>query len=124
MAFALIKTEGLDQEGLDRVTREAQAMGKLGDHPHIVPVFDMGEEADGEPYIVTQFMPGGDVESVLEKSDGHRLSLEDALRILQQVCQGLEHAHAHGIVHRFPRVSTASTSRETGHADVRPALRR
>lgn len=36
VAIAVIKTEGLDAEGLTRVRREAQAMGRLGDHPHIV----------------------------------------------------------------------------------------
>ena len=61
VAFALIKTEGLDEEGLLRIRREAQAMGRLGDHPHIVPVFDIGEE-NGQPYIVSQLMAGGDVE--------------------------------------------------------------
>ena len=35
VAFALIKTEGLDGEGRERIAREAQAMGKLGTHPHI-----------------------------------------------------------------------------------------
>src|SRR3990172_2009220 len=36
VAIAVIKTEGLDQEGLSRVRHEAQAMGRLGDHQHIV----------------------------------------------------------------------------------------
>ena len=44
VAFALIKTEGLDEIGRTRVNREAQAMGRLGSHPHIVTVFDLGEE--------------------------------------------------------------------------------
>ena len=44
VAFALIKTDGLDAEGLLRVRREAQAMGRLGDHPHIVSVYDIGDE--------------------------------------------------------------------------------
>ena len=44
VAFALIKTEGLDEAGRERITREAQAMGRLGSHPHIVTVFDLGEE--------------------------------------------------------------------------------
>jgi hypothetical protein len=44
VAFALIKTEGLDDVGRDRITREAQAMGRLGAHPHIVSVFDLGTE--------------------------------------------------------------------------------
>ena len=73
-------------------------MGRLGDHPHIVTVFDIGEEA-GQPYIVTQFMGGGDVEGLIERRD-HRLPLERALEIAKGVCRGLAFAHAQGIVHR------------------------
>ena len=43
VAFALIKTEGLDDVSRTRITREAQAMGRLGSHPHIVTVFDLGD---------------------------------------------------------------------------------
>jgi len=43
VAFALIKTEGLDEVSRTRITREAQAMGRLGSHPHIVTVFDLGD---------------------------------------------------------------------------------
>jgi len=119
VAFALIKTEGLDQEGLDRITREAQAMGRLGTHPHIVSVYDMGQEpanlgtqepGSGEPrfpdshvpspYLVTEFMPGGDVEGLLGKAEGCRLPIEQAVDIAQQVCEGLEFAHQHGLIHR------------------------
>src|SRR6266542_300623 len=99
VAFALIKTEGLNAEGEARIRREAQAMGKLGDHPHIVPVYDIGEEA-GQPYLVTQLMGGGDVEGLIEKAPDHRVPLETALRIADQVCQALEYAHSKGIVHR------------------------
>ena len=52
VAFALIKTEGLDEVSRTRITREAQAMGRLGSHPHIVTVFDLGDH-DGQPYMVT-----------------------------------------------------------------------
>jgi len=41
VAIASIKAEGLDQAGLARVRREAQAMGRLGSHPFIVTVFDL-----------------------------------------------------------------------------------
>ena len=99
VAFALIKTEELDDIGRDRITREAQAMGRLGAHPHIVSVFDLGEE-DGQPYIVTELMGGGDVEGLIEKAPEHRPPLERALEIGMQVCRGLEFAHDHGIVHR------------------------
>jgi eukaryotic-like serine/threonine-protein kinase len=65
VAFALIKTEGLDEVGRERIRREAQAMGRLGAHPHVVSVFDLGEE-DGQPFIVTELMGGGDVEGLID----------------------------------------------------------
>src|SRR5207245_2145525 len=84
VAFALIKTEGLDEEGVLRIKREAQAMGRLGDHPHIVSVFDIGEEG-AQPYLVSQLMEGGDVEGLIERAEGNRVSIEVALRIADQV---------------------------------------
>ena len=55
VAFALIKTDGLDVIGMTRINREAQAMGRLGSHPHIVTVFDLGDH-DGQPFMVTELM--------------------------------------------------------------------
>ncbi|MFQ6028607.1 MAG: serine/threonine-protein kinase PknK, partial [Dehalococcoidia bacterium] len=99
VAFALIKTEGLDDVSRLRVTREAQAMGRLGSHPHIVTVFDLGEH-EGQPYMVTELMGGGDVEGVVEDAPEHRLPLEQAISIAVETCRGLEFAHSRGIVHR------------------------
>ena len=99
VAFALIKTEGLDDTSRTRIQREAQAMGRLGSHPHIVTVFDLGQESE-QPYMVTELMGGGDVEGVIEEAAGHRLSLEQAVSIAQETCRGLEFAHSRGIVHR------------------------
>jgi len=82
-----------------RITREAQAMGRLGSHPHIVTVHDLGDE-NGQPYLVTEFLEGGDVEQVIEQADGHRLPLEQVLNIAKETCRGLEFAHSKGIVHR------------------------
>jgi len=99
VAFAVIKTEGLDEAGLSRVKREAQAMGRLGDHPNIVTVFDIGEDG-AQPYIVSQYMGGGDLDGLLNKTPDRRISVPEAMRIAQQVQQGLAHAHDRGIVHR------------------------
>jgi serine/threonine protein kinase len=43
VAVSVVKTDGLDAGGRVRITREAQAMARLGDHPNIVTVFDVGE---------------------------------------------------------------------------------
>jgi len=130
VAFAVIKTEGFDQTSKERISREAQAMGRLGVHPNIVAVLDLGQEDDGSPYMVTELMGGGDVEALLEetsksplpagegpehqgegegsigntgpsRASGHGgLSLERTIEIGKAVCEGLEFAHARGIVHR------------------------
>src|SRR5207249_3067042 len=118
VAFALIKTEGLDAAARTRISREAQAMGRLGDHPNIVAVYDIGEEpAQGpvvaalaaaggaggptsQPYMVLPLLPGGDVEGLIEKAPEHKLALDRALKIAAEVCRGLEFAHSKGIVHR------------------------
>jgi class 3 adenylate cyclase len=99
VAVAVIKTEGLDEAGLSRVKREAQAMGRLGDHPNIVTVFDIGDDG-GQPYIVSQYMGGGDLDGMLNRAPDRRLPIAEAIRLAQQVQQGLEHAHGRGIIHR------------------------
>jgi serine/threonine protein kinase len=68
VAFALIKTEGLDHSSKERISRPAQAMGRLGVHPNIVAVLDLGQEDDGTPYMVTELMGGGDVDGLLENA--------------------------------------------------------
>ena len=88
VAFALIKTEKLDQASRQRISREAKAMGKLGDHPNIVGIFDMGEE-NGQPYVVLPLMPGGDVEGLIEKAPEHRLPIDRVIDIGKSVCRGL-----------------------------------
>ena len=98
VAFALIKTEKLDDNARKRITREARAMGKLGDHPNIITIHDMGEY-EGQPYIVQPVM-AVDVEELIEKVPEHRLPMEQVMRITKAVCQGLVFAHAKGIVHR------------------------
>ncbi|NQW16097.1 MAG: protein kinase [Chloroflexi bacterium] len=99
VAFGLIKAEGLDAASRQRITREAQAMARLGDNPNIMPIFDLGEE-NGQPFMVQPLMGGGDVEQLIDEADAGRLSLERGLQIATEICRGLEFAHAKGIIHR------------------------
>lgn len=99
VALALIKTEGLDDAGLTRVHREAQAMARLGDHANIVTVFDIGEE-DDQPYIVSQYMGGGSLADLLDATAGGRLDLARTFAIADDVVRALEYAHAHEVIHR------------------------
>jgi serine/threonine protein kinase len=79
-----------------RFAREARAAASLS-HPNVVGVFDVGE-ADGRPYIVMEHVEGRTLEERLRR-DG-ALAPYEVCRIGRQVCAGLEHAHAAGLVHR------------------------
>ncbi len=98
VALALFDTAGVGAAIQARARREAEAMRKLGDHPHVVTVLDTGEE-DGNPFIISRYMPGGDVEGLLSAAGGH-LEVGRAVEIAADVARALEHAHARGIVHR------------------------
>ena len=81
----------------ERFLREGRAAGSL-DHPNIVRVFDVGEEADsGEMYIVMEFLGGGGLEAVLDDAP---LALDRVVALVGQISAGLDAAHARGIVHR------------------------
>jgi class 3 adenylate cyclase len=96
VAIAFVKSEGLD---LARVRREAEAMGRLGDHANIVTVHDV-DEREGRVYLVCEYVAGGDLEQHLGDREGHRLPVEETLDVAEQLCAALGHAHGQGIVHR------------------------
>jgi tetratricopeptide (TPR) repeat protein len=79
-----------------RFHREVSLAAKL-QHPNIVPLFDSGE-ADGLFYYVMPLIEGESLRDRL-KTEG-QLPLDEALRIADDVADGLSFAHARGIVHR------------------------
>jgi eukaryotic-like serine/threonine-protein kinase len=79
-----------------RFLREAQLAGRLS-HPNVVRVFDAGE-ADGRPYIVMEYVPGETVADLLARR--RKVSPVEGVDIAVQACDGLQHAHEHGLVHR------------------------
>ena len=99
VAVAVFETEGIAETAVTRARREAQAMERLGRHAHIVSVLASGEDA-GRPYMVSEYMPGGDVAGLLADQPSGRIDPERAIGIAADICLALEHAHARGIVHR------------------------
>ncbi len=100
VAVAMVKTDGLDAKGRIRITREAQAMAQLGDDPAIVTVYDVGEDVDGTPFIISQYMAGGSLDQHLDAAPNRRFPVRQALRVAEQLARGLQHAHRLSIVHR------------------------
>ena len=99
VAVSILNTAGLDEMEVARARREARAMGRLGEHPHIVTVYDSGEE-DGRPYVVMQHMGGGTLAELLARSPGPGIDPDEAARIADEICRALEYAHRRGFVHR------------------------
>jgi serine/threonine-protein kinase len=79
----------------ERFLREAQAAGRLR-HPAIVQVYDVGE-GSGQLFIAMEFVAGSDLERIIRDVP---LSMEWKIDLLRQLCEGLGHAHKHGVIHR------------------------
>src|SRR5258706_11357111 len=75
---------------------EARISGRL-QHPHIVTVFDVGED-QGTLYLAMEYVAGGSLSQRLGK--GEPLELDDRIRIVCEVAAGLAHAHERGVIHR------------------------
>jgi serine/threonine protein kinase/formylglycine-generating enzyme required for sulfatase activity len=81
---------------LEAYLAEARTVAGL-DHPHIVPVFDVGCTDGGCCYVVSKFIEGSDLASELRQS---RLPREEAARLIAEVADALHYAHRRGLVHR------------------------
>jgi eukaryotic-like serine/threonine-protein kinase len=85
-----------DQSFIQRFFREARSVAQLN-HLNIVQGIDVGE-ASGYYYFAMEFVEGSSLRDVIEER-GH-LSEAEALDVIEQVTRGLQHAHAHGLIHR------------------------
>lgn len=66
-------------------------------HPNVVSILDRGSTPDGQPYLVTEFVDGATLRSLLPPAG---MDLERAAAILRQIGDALTHIHARGVVHR------------------------
>ena len=82
-------------QSVDRLRREAQALARI-QHPHVVPVHEVGE-AGGLHYYVMDLVDGRSLEEVLAAG---RLSCARAAEIARQIAEALAAAHDQGVVHR------------------------
>jgi serine/threonine-protein kinase len=96
VAVKIMRPELAASVGRERFLREIGIAAQLR-HPNIVPLFDSGD-ADGLLYYVMPYEKGHSLRQRLARD--HRLPVEEALRILRDVCDALACAHQGGIVHR------------------------
>ncbi len=85
-----------DPELRARFFREGRSAGQLS-HKNIVTIFDLGEE-NGTAYLAMEFLEGEDLRAKISRSEP--LSLQEKIRVMIEVCEGLAHAHERNVIHR------------------------
>lgn len=85
-----------DTEAKERFLHEARMSGTI-QHDHCVTIHDYGEE-QGRPYIVMEFLRGGDLRGAIRK--GQTGDLMNRLRLAYEIATALEYVHSRGIIHR------------------------
>lgn len=87
----------VNEDTMKRFRREGLLAAKL-DHPNVVKVYD-GGEVQGNPYLVMELVDGVSLASHLDEKGG-RLTPAEAVNVMGQMLDGLEHIHAAGVLHR------------------------
>ena len=86
-----------DPNLVERFNREVEVVAAL-QHPHIVPVYDFGEQSE-LLYIAMAYVRGGTLGTLIQQLPSG-MSLQEVLHIISDVAEGLDYAHAKGIIHR------------------------
>ncbi len=82
----------------ERYKREAE-VGKRLNHPHIQRLLNTDEDRR-DHYLVVEYIQGRTLRAVLEEYAPNPLPVSEAIRIILQICEAMEYAHAHGVFHR------------------------
>ena len=107
-------------ENAEAYLTEARTVANL-DHPHIVPVFDVGSTEDCPCYVVSKYIDGTDLATRLKQS---RLSVHETVELVATVAEAVHFAHKQGLVHRdIKRATFCSTATANRSWAFRIALR-
>ena len=85
------------EKDIEAYLQEARILARL-EHPHIVPVHDLGRTPDGLCFVVSKFVEGSDLAARIKHRE--RLGFGEAAELIATVAEALHYAHTLGLVHR------------------------
>lgn len=97
VAIKMLRVQNRNDGSWARFQQEAKAASHL-EHRNIIRVYDFGQTADGQPYMVMDFVEGVNLQNLIK--DEKTLPIEESLNIIRQICAGMTHAHGHHVYHR------------------------
>ncbi|MBL0214670.1 MAG: serine/threonine protein kinase [Myxococcales bacterium] len=99
VAIKRMRAEAPSEKQIARFMREARIQGRL-EHPAVVPVHELGRDAEGKPYFAMKKLKGTTLAEILKAENTAKYPFQRQLRALADVCLAVELAHTRGFVHR------------------------
>lgn len=97
-----------DKKTIERFRNELKLARKIR-HKNVCQMYDLNKENE-KYYITMEYVPGEDLKSFIRRS--RQLSINGAISIARQVCEGLAEAHKHGVIHRDLKPSNIMIDRD------------
>ncbi len=97
VAVKMLHFHGMKPEVFARFEQEARLVSRLN-HPSIATIYDYGVTERKRPYMVMEFIDGRGLDYIIRERD--HLPVKEAISVFSQICDGLSHAHAAGVIHR------------------------
>jgi len=116
VALKFLRPESLAYEDVvARFASEARAVARIKSE-HVAHVYDVGTLADGQPFIVMEYLEGKDLADIL--AERRNLPIQVSVDYVLQACEALACAHAGGIVHRDIKPENLFLQQQAGSAEV------
>ena len=97
VALKLIRPELASSPSMLARFKQELLLSRQVTHKNVIRIYDLGD-ADGVKFITMEFVEGRDLRSLIEEKK--KFSPEEAIRIMQQICEALDASHSVGIIHR------------------------
>lgn len=97
VAYKVLNPGLCSDKAIVRFQQEGKAATRLS-HPYIATVREFGQDETGAPYLVMDYVDGMPLSNLLAAEN--KIDVARAVRLIAQVCEGLQHAHERGVVHR------------------------